>query len=170
MLDEVIITETPPLYSCYGRIGQQVSVPITGNRSKRIIHGALNIKTGDLLLLISEVWDEITSQYFLGMIRRRWRGWHIVLFEDKGSPHTAEDTLELARELSIEVRLLPTACPELNAMDHLFRSVKGRGVSNRQTVSIDQSADEACNHLLTMSRHERLHKAGILSGNFWLTN
>jgi hypothetical protein len=44
MLDETIITETPPLYSCYGHIGQQVRVPITGNRSKRILHGAINIR------------------------------------------------------------------------------------------------------------------------------
>jgi hypothetical protein len=37
MLDETIITETPPLYSCYGRRGEQVEVPITGNRAKRIL-------------------------------------------------------------------------------------------------------------------------------------
>jgi hypothetical protein len=48
MLDETIVTETPPLYCCYGRIGQQVCIPITGNRAKRILHGALNIRTGDL--------------------------------------------------------------------------------------------------------------------------
>ncbi len=36
MLDETIITETPPLYSCYGRIGQQVSVPISGSHQRRI--------------------------------------------------------------------------------------------------------------------------------------
>ena len=51
MLDETIVTETPPLYCCYGRRGQQVCVPISGNRAKRIIHGALNVATGDLLLL-----------------------------------------------------------------------------------------------------------------------
>jgi hypothetical protein len=39
MLDETILTETPPLYSCYGHVGEQVRVPITGNRSKRILHG-----------------------------------------------------------------------------------------------------------------------------------
>ena len=36
MLDETIITETPPLYSCYGHIGEQVRVPITGNRTKGV--------------------------------------------------------------------------------------------------------------------------------------
>jgi hypothetical protein len=55
MLDETLVTETPPLYSCYGRRGEQVQVPISGNRAKRVIHGALNIGTGAMLLLITEV-------------------------------------------------------------------------------------------------------------------
>lgn len=168
MMDEILITETPPLYCCYGRSRQQVCVPVSGNRARRIIHGALNIDSGDMLLLITEVWDALTSQHFLQMIRRHWRGWQIILFEDRGSPHTAEDTLELAADLRIEVRLLPRACPELNAMDHLFRAVKGRGVANRPTITIDQSTDAACDYLYALSRQERLLKAGVRSPNFWL--
>lgn len=129
MLDETIITETPPLYCYYGRIRQQLCVPITGNRCERIVHGALNVRSGDLLLLITEVGDEVTHQYFLEMIRSRWRGWHIIVFEDRGSPHPSEESVEVAARLSIEIRLLPRACPKLNAMDHLFRFVKGRAVS-----------------------------------------
>ena len=169
MADEVIITETPPLYSCYGRRGQPVVVPITGNRAKRILHGAINVWSGDVVLLITTEWVAETHQAFLRMIRAHWRGWHIILFQDRGSPHTAEESRELATSLDIEIRLLPRATPELNAMDHLWRAVKGRGVANRQTVSIDDSADKACNHILNMSRRERLQKAGLLSGNFWLT-
>jgi len=170
MLDEIIITETPPLRFCYGRIGRQVCVPITGNRSKRIIHGVINIITGELLLLITEVWDEVTHQYFLGMIRSHWRGWQIIIFEDRGSPHTSEESVEEVAALGIRIRLLPRACPELNAMDHLFRSVKGEALADRPTQTIDQSADAACRYLYNMSCRERLIKAGVLSGNFWLTN
>jgi transposase len=169
MLDEIIICETPPLYSCYSRVGQQACVPVTGNRQKRILHGVMNIYSGEVLLLITKVWDALTHQYFLQMIRRHWRGWQIVLFEDRGAPHTADDSLELAQDLGIEVRLLPRATPELNAMDHLWRHVKGRALANRQTPSIDKSADAACRYIFEMSRHERLRKAGVLSGDFWLT-
>ena len=169
MLDEVIVTETPPLNGCYGRRGQQVCVPITGNRSKRILHGVINVLTGTILLLVTEVWDALTHQCFLRMIRSQWRGWRIILFEDRGTPHTAEDSQELAKALNIQIRLLPRATPELNAMDHLFRFVKGRALADRQTVSIDCSADAASIYLLEMSPQERLRKAGILSGDFWLT-
>src|SRR5436190_7695882 len=33
-----------------------IRVPITGNRAKRILHGAINVKSGDVRLLITEEW------------------------------------------------------------------------------------------------------------------
>jgi transposase len=169
MLDETIVCETPPLYSCYGRIGEQVRVPITGNRRKQILHGVLNIRSGAVLLLITDEGVQETHQYFLTMLRAHWRGWQIVLFEDRGSPHTAEESLELAETLGIELRFLPKATPELNAMDHLWRHVKGRSLADRTTRSVEDSANQACQDILSMTPHERLRKAGVFSGNFWLT-
>ena len=169
MLDETIVTETPPLFGCYGPRGAQVSVPITGNRAKRFIHGVLNIRSGDLLLLITEVWEQLTHQHFLHMIRAHWRGYRIVLFQDRGAPHTAEDSLQLAHDLGIEIRFLPVATPELNAMDHLWRHVKREVLANAPIRPIDTSADLACQYLLDLTRRQRLKKAGVLSGNFWLS-
>jgi transposase len=168
MLDEVIITETPPLYHAYGWRGEQVRVPITGNRSKRILHGVININTGEVVLLITEEWNQDTHMYFLEMIRSHWRGWHIVLFEDRGAPHKAGASLKLAAKLKVQVRLLPRSTPELNAMDHLWRFVKGKALSNQPTHTIDTSADLACQYIYDMGREERLRKAGIRSGRFWL--
>src|SRR5512135_1971224 len=169
MLDETIITETPPLYSCYGHIGKQVWVPITGNRSKRILHGAINVKTGDVSLLITKQWTQETHQGFLAMIRSHWRGWNFVLFEDRAGQHTSPDSLEWAEELGIEVRLLPKATPEWNAMDHLWKHTKREALGDRETVTIDGSALAACQHIIDLSPRDRLRQAGILSGNFWLT-
>lgn len=170
MLDETIILETPPLYSCYGRIGHRVCVPVTGNHARRVLHGALNVWSGEVLLLITPEWVQETHQAFLQMIRAHWRGWHLVLFEDRGSPHTAEDSLEVAAALNIEVRLLPAATPELNAMDHLWRHTKGYVLADRPTRSIDDSADAVCQYMLDLRPHERLQRAGVFSGNFWLAH
>jgi hypothetical protein len=169
MLDETIITETPPLYSCYGHIGEQVRVPITGNRSKRILHGAINIKTGDIALLITKEWTKPEHQGFLSMTRSHWRGWNIVLFEDRAGQHTSPESLEWAEELGIEIRLLPRATPELNAMDHLWRHTKREALGDRETETIESSALDACQYIIDLSPRDRLRKAGVLSGDFWLT-
>ena len=91
-MDETIITETPPLRAAWALQGHQAEVPITGNRTKRILYGALNPKSGDLLLSESLRWNQVAVQRFFLAIRSHWRGWHIVLFLDKGSPHRREQS------------------------------------------------------------------------------
>jgi DDE superfamily endonuclease len=169
MLDETILTETPPLYCCYGRVGQQVSIPITGSHQRRILHGAINVGTGDVVLAVTKEWDQVTSRGFLSQVRSHWCGWDIVLFEDRAGQHTAPESLWWAECLGIEIRLLPRATPELNAMDTLWKQVKRDALGDRPTKGIDQSAEGACEHILAMRPHDRLRQAGVLSGNFWLT-
>lgn len=152
-----------------GRRGEQVRVPITGSHARRILHGALNVYSGEVVLLITQEWVQETHQYFLGMIRSHWRGWDIVLFEDRATQHRAEESLYIAQYLGIEVRFLPKATAELNAMDQLWRHVKGEALANWATLSIDKSAQMACQYILNITPNERLRKARILSGNFWLT-
>ena len=169
VLDETIITETPPLYYCYGRVGQQVSVPIGGGHKRRILHGALNVATGDVQLLVTADWTRWEHQHFLNMIRAHWRGWNVVLFEDRAGQHTAPRSQWMARACGFEVRLLPRATPELNAMDTLWKQVKRDALGGRPTETIDQSARGACDHILAMHPHDRLRQAGVMSSNFWLT-
>jgi len=169
MLDETIIAETPPLYSCYGRVGQQTCIPISGNHARRIIHGALNVHTGAVALLITRTWNQTTHQGFLDLLRSQWRGWQIVLFEDRGTPHTAATSQAYAAALNIQLRFLPPATPELNAMDQLWRQTKRQSLADCPMSSIDAAALALCQYVIDLSPQARLRKAGVLSGNFWLT-
>jgi transposase len=169
MLDETIRLEAPPLTSCYGRIGEPHRIFISGNPSKRFLHGALNIQRGDVLLWHRSKWTQVEPQTFLHMVRSHWRGWQMVLFEDRATPHQAAASQELAAPLGLHLRFLPRATPELNAMEHLWRHLKREGLSNRETSSVQQSAEVACRYILGLSPRERLRKAGVSSGNFWLT-
>ncbi len=76
-----------------------------------------------MLLLITKVWDELTYEYFLWMIGEHWRGWRIILLEDRGTWHMVEESREYVAWLGIEVRFLWRVTCELNVMDHLWRSV-----------------------------------------------
>jgi hypothetical protein len=148
-------------------VGQQAEVPITGNRGKKVLYGALSVG-GGLCLTEAEKWNQWSFQGHLRQVRSRWRGWHIVLFVDRGSPHTAKASRALARGLGIEVRLLPTACPELNPLEGLWRYVKGRVLANEPTPDLAVSLRRACEELSDMTPTQRLRTAGVLSEDFWL--
>ncbi len=168
MLDEPFMSETPPLRAGWAKIGVQAEVPITGNHARRVLHGALNVTRGHVECLIPEEWTAATHQAFLRHVRQAWRGWHIGLVVDRGSPHTAKASRALATALDMEVRWLPTATPELNACEGLWRGAKGSGLANRASQSIDHAADAACRYILDLTPHKRLQMAGVLSGHFWL--
>ena len=55
--------------SQYGHIGEQVRVPITGHRAKRILHGAINTRSGDVAALSTKARTQEEHQDFESMIR-----------------------------------------------------------------------------------------------------
>ena len=87
-------------------------------------------------LLITEEWINETHPMFLAMIRSHWRGWNLVLFEDRATQQKSPEILDYTEQLGIEVRLLPRATPELNAMDHLWRPTKRETVGRRATLTV----------------------------------
>ena len=84
MLDETIITETPALVLLlwpYRPTGPASRSRATMRNDSST--AAINVGSGDVTLLITEQWTKETHQGFLSMIRSHWRGWNIVLFEDR---------------------------------------------------------------------------------------
>jgi len=114
-------------------------------------------------------WDAPCWQLVLRQIRSVWRGWHLVRFVDRGSPHTAPASQELAADLDIDLRWLPPAPPQLNALEGLWRAGEDQVLANRPTQSIDESARAFGQYLLGLTPRQRLRKAGVLSGHFWRT-
>lgn len=150
-------------------IGEQAKVPILGqHRKKCVLTGVLNIQTGSYFQYSSEAYNQETFHTILKLIRRRWRGWHIVLFLDKISAQRAHSSQGLAKDLKIQLRWLPTACPELNPVDHLWRHLKNDILANEPLPNLKATLKHACAFLNSFSPHERLCKAGVLSEHFWL--
>lgn len=151
-------------------IGQQACVPILGSHARRFLTGVMNIRTGDCLDFASEEFHQEHFQNILRVIRRHWRGWRIVLFLDRNTPHKAGASRRLARELHIQLRWLPKACSELNVMDCLWRQVKDLMAANAPTPDVHATVERARRTIRQMSPQERLRKAGVLSKDFWLAD
>jgi transposase len=147
--------------------GKPAVIPITGSRSKRILFGTISLN-GGLILHDAEQGTQEEFQSHLHMIRAHWRGWNLILFLDRGSIHTAEDSELLAQELGIEVRWLPIACPKMNPMDHLWRHVKGDVLSNFADQPLSQRIEYVYQYLQDLGPLGWSRKAGLFSEKFWL--
>jgi len=121
-----------------------------------------------LLTAIEEKWNQWMFQVFLNKVRGCFRGWKIILFLDRGTIHKAKQSVNLARKLRIELRWLPVACPELNPLEGLWLHLKGEALSNRMAKTMIELGEKALAYLDSLSQHDCLQKAGVLSNNFWL--
>lgn len=148
--------------------GRPAEVPLSGRNARRVVFGALNLRTGGRLLLDREHQRAGDFQAFLRLVRGHYRGWHVVLLLDEDPSHTAKGSVRLAAELGVRMVWLPKRCPELNPMDHLWGHAKEAMCGNRQEATIEQLVERFLEHLDGLSRWEALTKAGTLSGDFWL--
>lgn len=166
--DETILRLFPPLRFAWAMKGKQAQVRITGCNAKRVVFGAINVRTGHSVLMRARSMRQADFQGFLREVRKRYKGKRVWMLLDKASCHTAPLSQNVARELDVILVWLPKQCSELNSMDHLWRKLKDNMSANHQFKTIDESAEYAESWLLNLSPHQALLKAGILSKNFWL--
>ena len=133
-----------------------------------MLFGAIHARTGRRLLLPRRHQRAADFQAFLRLVHARYRGWHVVLVLDENPCHTAAGSRRLAAELGVELWWLPVRCPELNAMDHLWRHGKERISANRQYRSIEEHVSRFVSYVESLSPADALRKAGLRSDGFWL--
>jgi transposase len=166
--DETILRLFPVLRRAWSLRGEQASIPITGENAKRVLFGTINLRTGHRIVLRRPNLRQEHFQAFLRRLRRCYPARQIWLLLDEAPSHVAAKSQALAETLDIVLLWLPKQCPELNAMDHLWRELKDDISANYQFKSIDEHADFAEQWVQSLSNTEALRKAGMLSKNFWL--
>src|SRR5215218_4215013 len=169
--DWTLLRLFPPLRAAWARKGTQATVPITGANAKRVLFGAINLRTAHRVVLIRPRAGAADAQAFLREIRRRYRAAGTIwLLADRASAHTAARTQMLAAALGIRFLWLPKQAPELNAMDQLWRELKRLIAANRQAASADALASNAAGWVLGLTPQQARRKAGMTSPHFWLRN
>ena len=161
--DSIQIHDIPPLRGMWAPAGAAVPVPIYGSHHKVVLTGVLNIVSGTHLCHVSPYFNKEIFQEFLRQVRSRWRGWRIVLFLDKHSAHTAGVSRALAQQLHVELRWLPTATPELNVVDCLWRHVRDQVLANEPLPRLKATVERAVAYLRELTPLARLRHAGVLT-------
>lgn len=166
--DETNVLLFPPLRAAWARRGQQARVLLTGRNARRVIFGALDLRTGRRVLVCRKHQRAPDFGAFLKELRRRYRTRPIALLLDEDPCHTARASQQLAAQLNIRMLWLPKRCPELNPMDHLWRAPKQNVSANRQTPTIDVAVERVMRYVERLTPRTALLKAGVLSRRFWL--
>ena len=167
--DETALREFPPLRAGWSKRGEQAAVVISGRNARRVVHGALNLATGELVRVVRErhrADDASAAVAALGAVRP---GVPKLLVWDNAPPHKPKRVREAARLAGIEVAFLPFRWPELNPCEDLWRQLKAEVAANRCYPSLDELVARAVAWLDGLTGEERLRRAGLRSSKFdWL--
>lgn len=158
----------PPLRAGWPAVGRPARVTLSGRNARRVVFGAMNLRTGHRLFLPRERQRAADFQAFLERVHDRYRGWRVALLLDEDPSHTAKGSVRLADELDIGLLWLPKRRPELNPMDTLWGQGKDAVSAGKQYSSIEEQVDRFLNFLKGLPNQEALHTSGVLSPGFWL--
>jgi hypothetical protein len=164
--DETDLLLFPPLRAGWAKRGAPAEVRISGRNARRVIFGAMNLRTGTRLFVPRLKGRSEDFRAFLAEARSRYRGWHVALLLDEDSSHTAKASVAAAEGMTL--LWLPKRSPELNPMDTLWGQGKDVISVNKQYLPIEDQVERFIDHLLGLSNHEALHTSGVLSDKFWL--
>ena len=164
--DETDLMMFPPLRAGWALRGEPAQVHISGRNARRVIFGAMNLRTGTRLLLPRPKGRAGDFQAFLDHVQQHYWGRHVALLLDEDPSHTAKGSLRAAEGMTL--LWLPKRSPELNPMDTLWGQAKDVIAANKQYATIDEQVDRFLAHLDSLSGREALHTSGVLSDDFWL--
>ena len=166
--DETDLLLFPPLRAGWARRGEPKRVVLSGRNARRVVFGALNLRTGSRYFLPRERQRAVDYQAFLRLLHERYRGWHLALLQDEDPSHTAAGSVALAGAFDIELLWLPKRSPKLNPMDTLWGQGKDVVSANKQYTTIDEQVERFMAHLEDLSVWDTFHTTGLHSKNYWL--
>jgi DDE superfamily endonuclease len=164
--DETDLLQFPPLRAGWSKRGEAARVWLSGRNARRVIFGAMNLRTGARLFVPREKGRSVDFRAFAGEVRSAYRGWHVALLLDEDPCHTAQASLAAAEGMTL--LWLPKRSPKLNPMDTLWGQGKDVISANKQYATVEEQVERFLRHLRGLSNQEALHTAGVLSKKFWL--
>jgi transposase len=168
--DETTVREFPPLRAAWARRGTQQVVVISGRNARRVLHGALNIVTGELVHVVRERGRGADSAALVEVLVAHCPvGAPHLLIWDNAPPHHTHAARDAATAAGMVIGWLPFRSPELNPCEDVWREMKRVVAANRAYADVDEQATRAVAWLDDRSGEENLHTSGLQSSKFdWL--
>lgn len=167
--DETTLREFPPLRASWAKRGQQREVVISGRNGRRVIHGALNAQTGELVKLGRERSRQDDCIAFIERLGAVRLDVPKLLIWDNAPPHHPKRVLAAAAQVHITIAWLPFRSPELNPLEDVWRLLKAVIAANRVYDALGTLLAHALAWLDACPPESLLARSGLTSSKFdWL--
>jgi putative transposase len=158
--DEVDVNTNPKIGAMWMRRGRQAEVVTPGTNTKRYLAGALNWRTGALILTEGKRRNAELFLAHLDELRRRLRRYRVIhvicdnaIFHD---PQRCRKVREYCRRWGHRVRIhfLPTYAPETNPIERVWWHLHEEITRNHRCRDIDELLELVFDWLFAGSRFE----------------
>jgi transposase len=144
-------------------------VVVSGRNARRVVHGALNAATGELVTRIRERSRQDDCAAFVAELGRVRPDVPKLLIWDNAPPHHPKKVQAAAQAVNIRLAFLPFRAPELMPCEDLWRLAKAQVAANRVYEAVQEQAERAVAWLAALTPFDRLLKSGLLGTKFqWL--
>jgi transposase len=160
--DETELKRFPPLRKGWMPQGEQREVAVPESNEKFALYGALDARTGQVVVESHPKGRSDYTKSFLGKVIDQVNG-EILLIWDRASWHTSGKVEEWIDEHDrLEVLLLPKRSPEDNPVEDLWRELKNVIAANLERGL--EALKAACRRFFdALSPQEALRTAGLAS-------
>ena len=136
--------------TCYvwSPTGQTPIIRADPGRAKTNFYGSLNLQTGQELAMRSDLMNAEVSAQYLEMILESNPDVPILLFWDRAPWHRGKAIDQvLAAHPRLEILFFPTASPDLNPQEQVWKAVRKEVSHNHLEAQLPQLADRFLNQL-----------------------
>lgn len=123
---------------CWAVKGTRPTVPCQHVREYRYAYGAIEPLTGESFFAMLPYSDSICMNVFLEKLSAEYPNDLILLVCDKAPWHT---TTKLHLPDNIKLFFLPSATPEMNPIEQIWKEIRQRGFRNEIFKSLDAVVD-----------------------------
>jgi len=127
----------------WSAIGQTPIVRADPGRKQTHFYGALNLSSGKEIVLRSDILCSEVSAQFLLLILEAFPNDPIVLFWDRAPWHRGAQVAKVLKDHPrLQIIFFPTASPDLNPQEHVWKATRTAISHNHSTPSLPLLADK----------------------------
>jgi transposase len=146
--DEAAVYLQASLQAVWAPCGQTPVVRVDPSRASTHFYGTLNLLTGQALITRTATLNAETTAQHLEHILRACPDVNVLLLWDRAPWHSgAPIRAVLDANPRLEIMAFPTASPELNPQEHVWKDARRAVSHNHQLARLPELADRFEHHL-----------------------